>query len=360
MPPPYGRRSAAGSITRSPSGICIRTAGENEHGICHRGARLLGRVPLLRRVFPADCPIIVPQSGKGAGPFDRGVCGQRVRAERADGLSAGALRGPAGGDPPPAGAVSAGGTAGGRLRGGGVSAGAGLSRGAAGEAGGGRAAGAGGLRRGGEAAAADAAALCRLLRHGRVRAGAGPAGRRRRARGERRVLYGRGRQGAADRLRRGLSGVDGGVPGSGQKGPARPAGAGPGVHCRPGDRLHRLLRHGEYPAGPGVGTAGAGGVPGAAGRRLSPGNSEPAGPRGAGASRGAAGAPGARGAGAAVPPAPLPGGRGGRRFAVGRAQRLGGDRGGAVHRAAGGPVPHGVGYRIQRPLGRRGGKERSP
>ena len=320
----------------------------------------MGRVPLLRRVFPADCPIIVPQSGKGAGPFDRGVCGQRVCAERADGLSAGALRGPAGGDPPPAGAVSAGGTAGGRLRGGGVPARAGLSRRSAGEAGGGGAAGAGGLRRGGEAAAADAAALRRLLRPGGLCAGSGPAGRWRRAHGERRVLHGRGRQGAADRLRRGLSGADGGVPGRGPKGGARPAGAGPGVPCWPGDRLHRLLRHRKQPAGSGFGAAGAGGLPGTAGRRLSPGNPKPAGPRGAGASRGAAGAPGARGAGAAVPPAPLPGGGGGRRFAVGRAQRLGGDRGGAVHRAAGGPVPHRVGYRIQRPLGRRGGKERSP
>ena len=323
-------------------------------------ACLFRHASFLRRVFPTACPIICSAGRRGGGGLDRGVCGQRVRAECADGLSACALRGPAGGDPPPAWPVSAGGAAGGRLCRGGVPAGTGLSCRHAGEAGGGGAAGADGLRRGGEAAAADAAALRRLLRPGGLCAGSGPAGRWRRAGGERRVLHGRGRQGPADRLRRGLSGADGGVPGGGRKGHPGAAGAGPGVPRRPGDGLHRLLRHGEFPPGPGVRPAGAGGVSGAAGRRLAPGGPEPAGPQGAGAARGAAGAPGAGGAGAAVPPAPLPGGGGGGRPAAGGALRSGRDRGGAVHRAAGGPVPHGIGNRIQCPLGRRGGKERSP
>ena len=39
-------------------------------------------------------------------------------------------------------------------------------------------------------------------------------------------LHGRGRQGPADRLRRGLSGADGGVPGGGRKGHPGAAGAG--------------------------------------------------------------------------------------------------------------------------------------
>ena len=303
-------------------------------------ACLFRHASFLRRVFPTACPIICSAGRRGGGGLDRGVCGQRVRAECADGLSAGALRCPPGGDPPPAEAVSAGGAAGGRLCRGGVSAGAGLSRRHAGEAGGRRAAGAGGLRRGGEAAAADAAALRRLLRPGGLCAGSGPAGRWRRAGGERRVLHGRGRQGPADRLRRGLSGADGGVPGGGRKGHPGAAGAGPGVPRRPGDDLHRLLRHGEFPPGPGVRPAGAGGVSGAAGRRLAPGGPEPAGLSGAGASGRAAGASAAGGAGSAVPADPLPCGGGGRRTAAGGAQRLDRGGGGAVCRTAGGPVPH--------------------
>ena len=321
---------------------------------------LFRHASFLRRVFLTACPIIDSAGRRGGGGLDRGVCGQRVRAEHADGLPVGALCWTAGGNSSPAGAVSAGWGAGGDLRGGGFPAGAGFSLRHAGKAGGWSAAGAGGLWRGGETAAADAAALRRLLCHGRLCAGPGPAGRWRCAGGERRVLHGRGRESAVDRLRRGLSGADGGVPGNGRKGAARTVGDSAGVSRRADNGFHSLLRHGERPAGPGVRAAGAGGVSGSAGRSPSPGGSKLAGPRSAGAAGGAAGAPGAGGAGAAVSPAPLPGGGGVGRSAAGGALRLDRDRGGAVHRAVGGPVPHGVGNRIQRPLGRRGGKERSP
>ena len=73
---------------------------------------------------------------------------------------------------------------------------------------------------------------------------------------------------------------------------------------------------------------------------LAPGGPEPAGLSGAGASGRAAGASAAGGAGSAVPADPLPCGGGGRRTAAGGAQRLDGSCGGAVRRAAGGPVPH--------------------
>ena len=228
----------------------------------------------------------------------------------------------------------------------------------AGESCGGGAAGAGGLWRGAEAAAADAAVLHRLLCHGRLRAGPGHAGGRRRAGGERHLLHGCGRQGAADCRGRGLSGADGGVPGGGREGNPGPPGAGPGVSPGPDGGPDRPLRHGEFPPGPGVGVAGAGGVSGPAG-----GHPPPAGPAAAGERGGpgpSAGAPGGGGAPAEVPAAALPGGGRGGRAAAGPAQRLGGGGGEAVRRADGGPVPHGAGNGIRRPVGRRGGKEHAP
>ena len=85
-----------------------------------------------------------------------------------------------------------------------------------------------------------------------------------------------------------------------------------------------------------------------------------AGPRSAGASRRAAGAHDAGGAGATVPSDPLPRGGSGGRTAAGGAQRLDGGGGGAVCRTAGCLFPHRAGDGIQRPVGRRGWKEKKP
>ena len=101
-------------------------------------------------------------------------------------------------------------------------------------------------------------------------------------------------------------------------------------------------------------------VSGAAGRRASKRGPLSAGPRGAGASRRAAGAHDAGGAGATVPSDPLPRGGSGGRTAAGGAQRLDGGGGGAVCRTAGCLFPHRAGDGIQRPVGRRGWKEKKP
>ena len=68
----------------------------------------------------------------------------------------------------------------------------------------------------------------------------------------------------------------------------------------------------------------------------------------------------AGGAGAAVPSDPLPRGGSGGRTAAGGAQRLDGGGGGAVCRTAGCLFPHRAGDGIQRPVGRRGWKEKKP
>ena len=207
---------------------------------------------------------------------------------------------------------------------------------------------------------ADAATVRRLLCHGRVRAGPGPGGGGRRADGERRVLHGRGCKGAADRCGRGLSGADSGVSCGGGKGRPGRAGAGTGVSGRADHGVYRFLRHGKRPAGSGLRSAGAGGGSGTAGRRASKRGPLSAGPRIAGASRRAAGAHDAGGAGAAVPSDPLPRGGSGGRTAAGGAQRLDGGGGGAACRTAGCLFPHRAGDGIQRPVGRRGWKEKKP
>ena len=124
--------------------------------------------------------------------------------------------------------------------------------------------------------------------------------------------------------------------------------------------VYRFLRHGKRPAGSGLRSAGAGGGSGAVGRCASKRGPLSAGPRGAGAPRRAAGAHDAGGAGAAVPSDPLPRGGSGGRTAAGGAQRLDGGGGGAVCRTAGCLFPHRAGDGIQRPVGRRGWKEKIP
>ena len=149
----------------------------------------------------------------GEGRHDRRLCGQRVCAQRADGLSAAALHGPSCGGAAEKASVSPGRTGGRRIRRGSVPAGMRLSRPDAGEAGFWRGTGPHRLRRGGEAAAADSFAAGGLLRHGRVRAGAGADFRRRRAGGERHLLYRCGRQGSGHCRHCRLHCAAGGVPG---------------------------------------------------------------------------------------------------------------------------------------------------
>ena len=305
---------------------------------CEGGAPFRARLPFAT-AFPPGLPYNGPVGRKGGGARDGGLSGQRVCPQRPHGLSAGALRRPAGGNSPPAGAVRSGGRAGRRLRRGGVPAGTWLSGHGAGKAGGRGAALPHRLRRGGEAAAADAAVLRRLLRHGRVRAGPGAAGRRRRPHGRRRLLHGRGRQGAADRRRRGLSDAVRGVPGIGP--PRRPGGAGDGADkpAGPDGGHHRPSRHGQRPPGSGLRHAGAGGGAGRPGRA-------PAEASAAKADGGGPGPPGLRSggsragrAGAAAPPGALSGGGCGERAAAGPAQRVDGGGRPPVSGGAGGPGP---------------------
>ena len=326
---------------------------------CGGGAPFRARLPFAT-AFPPGLPYNGPVGRKGGGARDGGLSGQRVCPQRPHGLSFDALRRPAGGNSPPAEAVCPGGIAGRRLRRGGVPAGTGLSRHSAGKAGHRDLAGPRRLRRGGEAAAADAAVLRRLLRHGRVCAGSGAAGGRRRPHGRRRLLYGRGRPGPADRRRGGLHGAVGGVPGRGP--PRRPGrtGSGAAVYPGAGDCVHGPPRYGKQPPGSSHRRAGAGC------------GTKPAGHCAAGRTQGGADggglaapgcSPGTADGDAPDPAAPsgaLPVRGGVRWTAAGSPQRLGRDRGGAARRTDRGPVPHGTGDGIQRPVGRSSWKEREP
>ena len=344
------------------SGNLIRCAGVRSAAKTARprfATAFTPRAPYNHPCRSGDRAVRDPFQGR-EGYHDRRLHRQRIRAQRTDGLSASALRRAAGGSAPAARQICVGSASGWRIRSGGVFAGNGISLPDAGESGSRRAAGPDGLRRRAEAAAADAAAVRRLLCHGRVRAGPGPSGGGRRADGERRVLHGRGCKGAADRCGRGLSGADSGVSCGGGKGRPGRAGAGTGVSGRADHGVYRFLRHGKRPAGSGLRGASAGGVSGAVGRRASKRGPLSAGPRIAGASRRAAGAHDAGGAGATVPSDPLPRGGSGGRTAAGGAQRLDGGGGGAVCRTAGCLFPHRAGDGIQRPVGRRGWKEKKP
>ena len=259
---------------------------------------------------------------RGGLQSDHSVCGQRVRAEHAHGLPAAPLHCPPCGHSAAAMALCPGGPFGRDLRRGGVSAGVGLSESAAGED-----RGRGGplgarLRRRGADSPADAAAVRRVLRHGRVCAGPGAAGGQRRAGGPGGVLYRRLRQGAADCRRRGLWGDDGGVPGGGPPRPGRRAGGDPGVRAgpdRPGDGP---AGYRQRPAGLRDRSGGAGGVSGGIGRRSAAVGTANADTGAAAVPAGPAGAVGAGGAGAAVASAALPGGGGAGGTAAGDAQRL--------------------------------------
>ena len=173
----------------------------------------------MRPLFPAALSYNKARDDEGGRRRGDGLCGQRVCAQRPDGLPAAPLHRAAGGSAPAPAALRPGGRLGRGLRRDGVPAWVRLSGIAAGEAGGGGGPVGHRLRRRGAAGAADAAAVCRFLCNGRMRAGAGPAGGRRRAGGARRLLYRRLRQSAADRRRGGVPGSDRGVPGGGTSWP---------------------------------------------------------------------------------------------------------------------------------------------
>lgn len=135
-------------------------------------------------------------AGEGAGDYDSRVCGQRICAQRDHGLSSAAGHGPPCRSPSAAQAMPAGGTVGRSLRSGSVPAGAGLPRRRAGKTGLRRFAVRDGVRRAGASPASDGAAVCSLLRYGRMCAGAGTADRRRSG-SQRHFLHGCGHPDAA-------------------------------------------------------------------------------------------------------------------------------------------------------------------
>ena len=179
--------------------------------------------------------VAVPVFSAGKGGYhDSCLPRQRVCAQRADGLSAAALRRTAGGSAATAGQVCIGGVAGGRICGGGVLAGTGVFGADAGQGRDRGAVGAGGLWRRAEAAAADAVVFRGVLRHGGVRAGIWTALRRCDSGSQRRFLYGCIRTGAAGSRRSGVCGADGGVPGLRPACGGGGAAADSGVCGRPG------------------------------------------------------------------------------------------------------------------------------
>ena len=311
----------------------------------------------LRPLFPAALSYNRARDNEGGRRRDDSLCGQRVRSQRPDGLPAAALYRAAGGGALAPQALRPGGHLRRGLRRGSVPAGVRLSGIAAGKDRGGGGPLRDRLRRGGAAPPSDAAAVCRILCHGRVRAGAGAAGGQCRAGGPGRVLHRRLRQSAADRRRGGVSGADGGVPGGGPARPGGRAGERSGVYQWPDRRSDGPAGHGQRPAGPGDRHGGVGDIPGGPGRRPAAPGPAPldAGP--AAVSAGSAGAAAAGGAAASVPPGAIPGGGCAGWTAAGGAQRLDGSCGGSVSGADGGSVPHVPGAGIRRSVGRSGQKE---
>ncbi len=260
---------------------------------------------------------------------------------------------PGGGDPPAAGAVSAGGPGGRGLRGGGVPALRRIPLPGAGQGRSGSAAGPDRLRRGGTAAAADGAVLRPLLCPGGLRAGPGdPAGQRGPG-GQRDFLYRCGRPGPAGGRRSGVSGADSVLPGGGPPScGGRPAG-GPNLRGRAGGGAERLVGQWQRPPGAGAGPARVGAGPRRTGR-----DSAPAGPGAAdaGAAAVSGGAGGTFAGGYAVPAAPtaaLPRGGDDSGTAADRSDGLGGN---LRHQAAGsrrGPGARRAGGRLRGVVGRR-------
>lgn len=279
----------------------------------------------MRRLFQQACPIMNCVNERGA-RRDSGLCGQRVCTERGDGLPAFSGHCPAGGSDAPAGPLPVGGAGRRGLCRGGVSAGRGLPGRCSGQAGGWSSVGAAGLWRGGEAPANDPAAVCHCLRPGGLCAGPGVADGQHGPGSKRRFLYGHRRQGFAGRSQRGLSCLNGGVPGCGAPWARRRAAPGAGLHRRARHGADRPLGQWKRPSGPGWGAGGAGGGARRPERQPAPGAAPSAVTGAAGISGGPDGSGPAKSAGAAAQAAAIPYGGNACRDASNGADGLGGDR----------------------------------
>ncbi len=316
--------------------------------------------PLLRRLFRRGRPIILRMDSLAGGgnSDDGGISGQCVFAERLHGLSAAAGDGVPCGYPasPPALCIF---RRGGRtVRSGGVFAGAGVSFRLSRETGGRGFAGGDCFRRGGAVAAADAAAVCRVLRPGGLCPGAG-AGDWRRPVSQRHFLYGCGRWNAVGGRHGGVCGADGHFSCRRSSWCAGRAAAGRGMPAGEERMPDGAAGHGHQPFRPGERTVGTGGVPRYAGPAAAADGAVPFDGAGAVSAGGPAGTPAPGGAGPAILPAALPGGGGSGRAAAGCTVGVDGGGRQAVSGPAGGSVAHGTGNGISRPVGRTGEKERS-
>ena len=296
----------------------------------------------------------MPERGQA---HDGGICGQCICAQWNHGLPAAHGHGPSGRSSPAAQALPAGRAAGRSLRGGGVSAGPGLSRRGTGQAGLRRTAVCNGIRRAGAASAADSAAVCGLLRHGRLCAGAGTADRRRTG-GQRHFLHGRGCPYAASGRHSILCGSGGNLSGCGPPRCAPGADPGDGVPGRTGGTADGAAGQRQHIERPHHRRAGSGGST----RGAEPAASTP----GTEYFDGGSTAKPCRLAGGAVPGGAVPPlyaaalskrGRAGR-TAAGGAVPVGGDRRNPVSGCAGSAGPGAAGKRVSGPLGRTG--ERRP
>jgi len=290
---------------------------------------------------------------------DADLSGQRVPSERGDGLPAPAADGPSGGNPSAAKALSVDGAGRRSVRRGCVLAGIGVSGGNTGEDCGGHFNGGGGLWRRAAAGAADTAAVCRVLRHGGMRAGTGFAGGGGDPHAAGNLLHGCEPAGAAAVRSGGLRSAGTGVPLCCPPRSAGAAAAGAGVYRRGGNGVDGLVGQRKRPAGAGDRTAGAGGCAGDFGWHPAGGGSEAADGSEAEGTGGTGGAFDGGGTGVTAPIAALSGGGNRGWFAADTADRLVGNRRKTVSPGAGSPVPHGTGDGIRRPLGRRNGKGRT-
>ncbi len=311
----------------------------------------------LRPLSHRSCPIIAFEK-QGGKRCDGRLYRQRFCAKRLDGLSALSLCRPAGGAPPAAGTLYSGGPGGGRLRGGGVSAGAGLFGPNAGKAGGRGAAGPHCLWWRGETAEAAAAVFCSFLCHGGVYTGSGPAGGGRRACGARRILYRCGRKNFGSCRDGGLHRFFSGFPGGGvPRGPGRVT-AGPGFDWGPDGGADGPVGYRQRPSVSGR-TGGIGDGPGGLRHRSASGSCEIAPPAGVGGAGRAFRTAALRCPGAASQAGALPGSGDGGGTAADHPDGLGGSQRDPVSGADGGTGSHGSEYGLYGALGRTGGKGRT-
>ena len=266
---------------------------------------------------------------------DGDLSGQRVRAQRTDGLSFADSRGAAQRYRSPPGQIPAGGTVRRSLRGGGLSAGRRLSVGMAGEAVGWGADGTDRLRGRAKAAAPDAADGRNRLWNGRSGADSGLALRGSGSDGKRHFLHGCVAQGAADLSDSGLSGADGDLSGCGRAWRAGRIAAGTALHPGKMPGIYGAAGYGKQSAGPSGRPTGAGALR-SCGQRAAAYSGEP-GPCG---TNGAAESPPA---GAASKTAALSRGGRGTGIAAGGDGGVCGDRGRFDGLPSGRSIPNGTG-----------------